>query len=488
LTGGLTWAELARVASHLQTHLTGARLQKIRQPSDDAILLECRVPGASRWIWLSAHARFCRVVVADERPDRPMEASAFCMLLRKRLPGGVIDEIALDPADRVFTLRIVRQEGDEPVAHTLVAELFGPRSNLLLLDADGRVIGALADRRLASRGLQLGQPYQPPPRAGEPNRQDRGVPVEAMADAFADAEAAYEHDTRRARLLAAVAREQKHVAKYVEKLRRELSGLPDHERLTRHGELLLAHLSQVRKGQSRVRLPDWTDPDVLVEVELDPAKTPQDNANRLFKTARRTRRKHEDLQKRVRGLEDRSLDLEGIAASLRDAHELTQLAEVETRCRALGLFPAKTRQAPPRTRRDEPRGPQPFVAADGARIYVGRNAAQNEEITFVIARGNDYWLHVEGSPGSHVVVKLPPSGELGSETLLDAANLALLHSAQKSAGAGTIHYTRRKYVKKAKDAKAGQVYAAGLKSVFVRLDEARIQRLYQTREALPDGE
>ena len=483
LRSGLTWAEMARVAEFLQARLTGGRVQKIRQPGADTIVLECRGAGESLWVRLSAHPRFFRVVPHGDKPGEPSEASAFCMLLRKRIANGRLEEIALDPHDRLFSFSIhaVDEEGFGDV-WTLIAELFGPQSNLLFLDPEGRVIAALFDNRLAARGLALGQPYAPPARSGRPNRDDRGLPVEAMADAFAAAEAAYDHETRRQRLLGAVQREARRLEKFVRKLSRERDELPDAEQLTLHGELLLAHLREVRKGQPAAEFPSWEDPARLVRVELDPALTPQQNADRLFKSARRTRRKREDLDRRRRENEDRLLDLEEPEQRLLRSVPGDDLSGLEAELRRLKVVVEKKRQAPPRVREQAPSGSRPFVAADGARIYVGRNAAENEALTFQLARGNDYWLHTDGSPGSHVIVRLPASGELSAETLLDAATLALLHSDLKNAGAGSVLYTRRKFVKKPRDSRTGQVYAAATKTIYVRRDEERVKRLYESRE------
>jgi predicted ribosome quality control (RQC) complex YloA/Tae2 family protein len=478
----MTWAELARVAAWLQAHLVGAHIQKIRQPRENEIVLECRVPAQSWWIALSAHPRFYRAVVAREKREAPSEAAAFCMLLRKRLVGGAIEEAAIDPRDRVLTLAVRKAEdGEPPAIWTLVAELFGPQSNLLLLDPDGGLAGALFDNRLASRGLRQGEPYSPPPRAGEPSALDRGIPIEAMAEAFAQAEGDFERETWRARLTGAVNREQKRLRKFADRLRAELGGLADHEQLTRRGELLLAHLRQVKKGMASVELPDWSDPPATVRIDLDPARSPAENADLLFKTARRNRRKAADLQTKIRAAEDRLLAIEEATLPLAAADEAA-LGVVEQHLREMRVAVERPRQAPPRQRETAPSGPRPFTAADGARIFVGRDAEENDELTFRVARGNDYWLHLEGAPGSHVVIKLPPSGELSSETLLDAANLALLHSSQKAAGAGSVLYTRRKFLKKPKDAKAGLVYAAAAKSIYVKLDDARVKRLYASRE------
>ena len=64
-----------------------------------------------------------------------------------------------------------------------------------------------------------------------------------------------------------------------------------------------------------------------------------------------------------------------------------------------------------------------YVSSDGFHIYVGKNNYQNEEVTFKIASGNDWWFHAKGIPGSHVIVKTDGK-ELPDRTFEEAGSLA----------------------------------------------------------------
>jgi predicted ribosome quality control (RQC) complex YloA/Tae2 family protein len=123
-----------------------------------------------------------------------------------------------------------------------------------------------------------------------------------------------------------------------------------------------------------------------------------------------------------------------------------------------------------------------FTSSDGLAIYVGRNARENDELTFAVAKSDDLWLHARGIPGSHVVVRLEKGADVPPETLRDAATLALLYSDLKKNGKGDIVYTRRKWVKKAKGQALGAVTVSQEKSVFVALDRTRVARLKERIE------
>ena len=136
-----------------------------------------------------------------------------------------------------------------------------------------------------------------------------------------------------------------------------------------------------------------------------------------------------------------------------------------------------------RTANENRRGPfRRFRSADGLRIFVGRNAQENEELTFGLAKGDDVWLHARGSPGSHVIVRLGKGMDLPRETLQDAAMLALLYSDMKKSGKGDVIHTRRKWVKKAKGQERGAVIVTQEKTISVKLDAQRLAALKERRE------
>ena len=99
-----------------------------------------------------------------------------------------------------------------------------------------------------------------------------------------------------------------------------------------------------------------------------------------------------------------------------------------------------------------------FTSPDGMEVLVGRTAQDNDALTFQIASQRDFWLHVAGSPGSHVIVRNPEGlASLPRETLRFAASLAARHSKARSAGQVSVHVAQVKDVSKPKGAPPGQV-------------------------------
>lgn len=121
-----------------------------------------------------------------------------------------------------------------------------------------------------------------------------------------------------------------------------------------------------------------------------------------------------------------------------------------------------------------------FRSRDGLPIYVGKSSAENLELTFKIARGNDIWMHVRGRPGAHVVIPLPQGKSAPLETLLDGAVLAVYFSGGEEWGKTEVDYTFKKHVKRIKD--STEASYTHNKTLIVEPDSSRIKTLMGTNE------
>ncbi|MGI8747645.1 MAG: NFACT RNA binding domain-containing protein, partial [Deinococcus sp.] len=107
-----------------------------------------------------------------------------------------------------------------------------------------------------------------------------------------------------------------------------------------------------------------------------------------------------------------------------------------------------------------------YRAPCGHEVLVGRNNKENALLTHRLGRSSDYWFHVQGFPGSHVLVR---SGgqDLQTPDILFAAGLAAYHSKARQSGNVAVDYTRVKQVWRPKGAAAGQVHYSQQKTVYV---------------------
>lgn len=129
----------AAVVAELRKLLVGARIQGVRQHNDTDLTLEIRAVGRTYRLFVSVNARFPRFYLTAASEPVPAKPPGFCMLLRKHIEGAFITDIEQVRMDRIVVFRIGRS-GSEPLALTL--EIMGKHSNLILLDPEGKVLGA----------------------------------------------------------------------------------------------------------------------------------------------------------------------------------------------------------------------------------------------------------------------------------------------------------------------------------------------------------
>lgn len=105
---------------------------------------------------------------------------------------------------------------------------------------------------------------------------------------------------------------------------------------------------------------------------------------------------------------------------------------------------------------------------NGHEILIGRNSRENDDLTFHVASGDDFWLHAADYSGSHVIVRNPSrESELDGAVLLRAAQLAAYHSQARNSNTVDVHYTLKKFVKKPRRAKPGLVQLKQFKTITV---------------------
>ncbi len=247
-------------------------------------------------------------------------------------------------------------------------------------------------------------------------------------------------------------------------VRRRLAGVmtamdrlvsPDKYRIW--GSLLLSIGDNSRKGLEEIELKDWNGEEHT--IPLKPFRSLKSNAARFFRKASNTGKEKHNLEEHKRNA---LIEIESLEKSLSLAPDLTD-DELEAH---LGNHRKKVRDQDDRRRRIEAR-----VLSSGWRCFAGRNARENEEVTFRMGKRGDLWFHARGYPGAHVVLKLDgrndnPPGEIILEAAVEAAK-----SSGASSGVIPVDYTRVQYVNRRRKGKPGQVLYTREKTVFVDLDK-----------------
>jgi len=473
----LSATDITNVIDECASVLTGGWIQKIYQPTDRTLVLEIRTPGRTHRLLISCHPDTARLHFTTTAFQNPPTPPPFCQFLRAHLQGARIERIEQIQGDRIVQLVLTAKD----VPCTLVAELTGKTSNLLVLDASGcirRDVNGVKDH--------VGQLYAPPARsqweratAGHARfSQDLPAspfPLSAAIDAhYHKAAAGSVIETVRNARAGQLRKSIKKLRRRIEAWHEDLAKAEKYMAYDRYGELIKANLGTIRRGQTDVTVVDYFDEELpSLTIPIDQAKTPQGNMDDYFRKHRKYLTAERELRPRIREGERELGTLQGELTAIEQGtwqppEQPRQIIRTRTPLRAGG---GKDRQ-------EQRHGPfRRFISSDGLAIYVGKNARENDELTFGLAKSDDLWLHARGTPGSHVVVRLEKGTDPPPETIRDAATLALLYSDLKKSGKGDVIYTRRKWVKKAKGQAPGAVIVTQEKSLHVSLEKKRLDVL-----------
>ncbi|RYG26165.1 fibronectin-binding domain-containing protein [bacterium] len=482
---------LAAVAEELRAFL-GGKVQGVRQPNDTDVLIALYANGGEAWFLLSASPEFARAYLTTRRPPNSPTPSAFTATMRARLDGARLTNVETVEGERILTLTFETAKGN----HRLIAELMGKHSNVMLLAPSGRVVGALkwVSRHQSVRPVISGEPYAPPPVLGKGG----GSPFLAKLRAAGGGEGpwrpvlspgngAYPYYltplglSELARGSLSIALEQHYAtaipAAEAEALRSGLltslnrvllareTALFDVEQAVkagekagewqRQGDLILAYGPSAPHGASEIAAWDYEGNEIT--LRLDPELTWKENAGRYFRRAKKAKARLDELREQAERLGAERDRVAQAVERVEEATDLPELARLRDEARDnRWLLSAPALSNKPEERPYEGKRIRELLAPGGWTVLYGENAEANDYLTLRVARPNDYWLHVRGATGSHVVVQTRNSPEkVQRETLEFAAKVAVRNSTSKHSRYVPVDYTLKKYVRKPKGSPMG---------------------------------
>ena len=234
----------------------------------------------------------------------------------------------------------------------------------------------------------------------------------------------------------------------------QLKQLKDTEKRDKYkvyGELITAYGYGVEPGSKSMNaLNYYTNEEIT--IPLDDTISVMDNAKKYFDKYTKLKRTSEALEGIVLETKSEIDHLESVLTSLDMALTENDLKEIKEELILSGYIKRKG----PAKKEKIKNEPYHYISSDGFDMYVGKNNLQNEEITFKLANGGDWWFHSKTFPGSHVIVKTEGK-ELPDATFEEAARLAAFYSKGRDQDKVEIDYIERKHVKKVAGAKPGFV-------------------------------
>jgi predicted ribosome quality control (RQC) complex YloA/Tae2 family protein len=261
----------------------------------------------------------------------------------------------------------------------------------------------------------------------------------------------------------------------------ELRRSENMEAVRQRAELLQANLYRVHRGDRILCCENYYEPDCpMVEIPLNPLKSPQENLSAGFKEYRKLKGAREHLTVLTQEGEKQLDYLNSVLEELSRAENERDLGEIRAELEKAGLSAVRGssgKNAKNKSGRRQKQAvlrmaePLRFETPDGMEVLVGRNNLQNDTLTTGIARRTDYWLHVKDLHGSHVILRC--EGREPSETALKfAAELAARYSQAAGSGKVAVDYTMVRNVKKPSGSLPGKVNYTDYHTIIVKAGTA----------------
>ena len=576
---------LSGLTRELEERLIGARIDKIQQPERDLLLFSVRTSAGNERLLIHGGVGSARVHFTQGSFENPQSPPMFCMLLRKHLTGARILSVLQPQDERILMIGIdARDEMGAQAEKTLVVEMMGRQSNVILMDSDSLILDCMrrVDPSMSEiRPLLPGMRYRLPPRQDKPDlfrmkSEDRAAVLDQLVPgvaldnwllrsfsglsplicreicyrAFDDVSPRFsevdecqknalhqqlasltelvtsgtlipcillEGDAPKdfsylpitqygSRMVCdtcdsfsslldqyylqrdhaeAMRRRSQALMKTVKNLRdrtarklslqqEELRRSENRESIRRKADLITANLYRIHKGDRTLSAEDFYDPDMsMVEIPLDPQKTPQQNAAALYKQYQKAKTAETHLIGLIAEGEKTLHYLNSVVDEISRAESEQDLTLIRSELQDAGVL---RKEKAAKKAKVKPRAPHRFVSSTGFEILVGRSNAQNDELTHKTARRTDYWLHVQKIHGSHVIIRALDTIP-DDETITQAASLAVYYSQARNGGKIPVDYTMVRNVKKPSGALPGMVLYTTYQTILAQGDEALVREL-----------
>ncbi|HFZ9826783.1 TPA: NFACT family protein [Streptococcus agalactiae] len=540
---------LHHLTNELQEQIEKGRIQKVNQPFDHELVLTIRNNRRNYKLLLSAHPVFGRIQTTEANFQNPQNPNTFTMIMRKYLQGAVIETIQQIENDRILEIIVSnKNEIGDHIKATLVVEIMGKHSNIILIDKnEHKIIESIKHVGFSQnsyRTILPGSTYIAPPKTKAINPFDisdqtlfellqtndlspknlqqlfqglgRDTALElshCLKDnklndfrqffsreyypsltekSFSAVQFSSSHETfqslgqlldyyyqekaekdriaqQASNLIHRVQSELEKNIKKLAKQQDELLATENAEEFRQKGELLTTYLSMVPNNQDVVVLDNYYT-NQTIEISLDRALTPNQNAQRYFKKYQKLKEAVKHLKGIISDTENTITYLESVETSLNHA-SMEDINDIREELVETGFIKRRAHD-----KQHKRKKPEQYLASDGKTIImVGRNNLQNDELTFKMARKGELWFHAKDIPGSHVLIRdnLNPSDEVKT----DAAELAAYYSKARLSNLVQVDMIEAKKLNKPSGTKPGFVTYTGQKTLRVTPTQEKIDSL-----------
>ncbi len=237
----------------------------------------------------------------------------------------------------------------------------------------------------------------------------------------------------------------------------ELEECEKKEEMRKYGELITANIYALKKGLSSARVTDYYDENTPeITIALDSRLSPSQNAQAYYKKYAKMKNAEIEIEKQLKITKNELDYVDSVLDSLSRAKGQSELDEIRKELSEAGYASAQKKCAMQKKSASTGK-PIEYVTSGGYRLLCGKNNLQNDHLTTKVAEKGDWWFHVKGAPGSHVIMFTDGRDEPSARDFTEAATVAACNSSLCDGKNVEVDYTLIKYVKKPSASKPGFV-------------------------------
>lgn len=259
----------------------------------------------------------------------------------------------------------------------------------------------------------------------------------------------------------------------------ELIESKDREKYKVYADLISANIHHISPGIKSINLANFYDENMTeLTIPLNEKVSAPENAQRYYKKYSKLKTAESLLKIQIKETKDEIDYLENVLISMDHSTNVEEIDEIRDELIKESYIRDTSKDKLRRKRRKKEKSFKPYhyISQDGFDMYVGKNNLQNEYVTLKLARKDDLWFHVQGMPGSHVIIK-KENKEIPSSTLEEAAILAAYYSKAKNSSNVSIDYTEKKHVKKTANSKPGMVIYENFKTININPSKEKVDKI-----------
>ncbi len=233
------------------------------------------------------------------------------------------------------------------------------------------------------------------------------------------------------------------------------------------GELITANLYKIKRGDLKLTAINYYEDNASVEIKLDEALSPTENAQKYFKKYTKIKNTLKAIEPQKQQALSESDYLESVLTEINAAQNIEDLLAVEDELKQSGVIknPNEKNEKNKKIKKADLKINYRVFEFNGFKIRAGKNNVQNDKLT-ANSKPTDTWLHAKNYHSAHVLIE-SNGKHIPDEIILLAAEICAFYSEAKGGGKVEVDYVLKKYVKRPPQAKPGTVIYTDFKTILV---------------------